>query len=89
MRPTAAAAQSVKKLNGQVLRFDPESRLDLFATYDLDHWQFSLNVRNLTKEANLSNTVPRVPLQGGVKSDGSPYVFDGEMEIMLGVRYRY
>ena len=89
VRPTAAAAQSVKKLNGQILRYDPESRLDLFATYDLEHWQFSINLRNLTKEANLSNTVPRVPLQGGVKADGSPYVFDGEMEIMLGARYRY
>lgn len=38
---------------------------------------------------NLSNNVPRVPLQGGVRPDGSPYVFDGDMEVMLGVRFRY
>lgn len=89
VRPTAAAAQAVKKLDGQVLRFDAETRLDLFAKYALEHWEFSLNLRNLTEEVNLSNNVPRVPLQGGVKADGSPYVFDGDMEVMLGVRYRY
>ena len=89
VRPTAAAAQSVKKLNGNVLRYDAETRLDLFANYDWNNWQFSLNLRNLTEEVNLSNNVPRVPLQGGVQSDGSPYVFDGEMEVMLGLRYRY
>jgi outer membrane receptor protein involved in Fe transport len=89
VRPTAAAAQSVKKLDGKVLRYNPESRLDLFATYDWQSWQFSLNLRNLTKEGNLSNTVPRVPLQGGVKANGKPYVFDGEMEVMLGARFRY
>ncbi|MEM7504592.1 MAG: TonB-dependent receptor, partial [Pseudomonadota bacterium] len=89
VRPTAAAAQAVKKLNGEVLRFDAETRLDLFATYDIQNWQFSLNLRNLTEEVNLSNNVPRVPLQGGVKPNGRPYVFDGDMEVMLGVRYRY
>jgi len=89
VRPTAAAAQSVKKLNGQILRYDPESRLDLFAAYDWEQWQFALNLRNLTKEANLSNTVPRVPLQGGVKADGSPYTFDGEMEVMMTVNFAY
>lgn len=89
VRPTAAAAQSVKKLNGEVLRYDPESRLDLFAMYEWEQWDFALNLRNLTEEINLSNTVPRVPLQGGVKADGSPYTFDGEMEIMLGATYNF
>ena len=89
VRPTAGAAQAVKKLNGQVLRYDAETRLDLFGKYDWNNWQFSLNLRNLTEEVNLSNNVPRVPLQGGVRPDGSPYVFDGDMEVMLGVRYRY
>lgn len=89
VRPTAAAAQAVKKLNGEVLRFDAETRLDLFARYDLEHWQFSLNLRNLTEEVNISNNVPRVPLQGGVKPNGRPYVYDGDMEVMFGVRYRY
>ncbi|MEM8815143.1 MAG: TonB-dependent receptor [Pseudomonadota bacterium] len=89
VRPTAGAAQAVKKLDGEVLRFDAETRLDLFAKYDLDNWQFSLNLRNLTEDVNLSNNVPRVPLQGGVQADGSPYVFSGDMEVMLGVRYRY
>jgi len=89
VRPTAGAAQAVKKLNGEVLRYDAETRLDLFAKYDIDNWQFSLNLRNLTEDVNLSNNVPRVPLQGGVKPDGSPYVFSGDMEVMFGVRYRY
>ena len=89
VRPTAGAAQAVKKLNGQVLRYDAETRLDLFAKYDWNNWQFSLNLRNLTEEVNLSNNVPRVPLQGGVKADGSPYVFSGDAEVMLGVRYSY
>lgn len=89
VRPTAAAAQGVKKLNGEILRFDAETRLDLFAKYELDAWELSLNLRNLTEEINLSNNVPRVPLQGGVRPNGSPYVFDGDMEVMLGVRYRY
>lgn len=89
VRPTAGAAQAVKKLNGEVLEFDAETRLDLFANYDWNNWRFSLNLRNLTEEVNLSNNVPRVPLQGGVKADGSPYVFDGDMEVMLGVRYSY
>ena len=89
VRPTAGAAQAIKKLNGQVLRYDAETRLDLFAKYDWNNWQFSLNLRNLTEEVNLSNNVPRVPLQGGVKADGSPYVFSGDMEVMLGLRYRY
>ncbi len=89
VRPTAGAAQAVKKLNGEVLEFDVETRLDLFANYDWNNWRFSLNLRNLTEEINLSNNVPRVPLQGGVKANGSPYVFDGDMEVMLGVRYVY
>lgn len=89
VRPTAAAAQSVNKLNGEVLRYEAETRLDLFAQYDLYNWEFSLNLRNLTEEVNISNTVPRVPLQGGVKPNGQLYVFDGDMEIMLGARYRY
>ncbi|MEM7611601.1 MAG: TonB-dependent receptor [Pseudomonadota bacterium] len=89
VRPTAGAAQAVKKLNGEVLRFDAETRLDLFAKYDWNQWQFSLNLRNLTEEVNLSNNVPRVPLQGGVRADGSPYVFDGDMEVMFGVRFAY
>jgi iron complex outermembrane receptor protein len=89
VRPTAGAAQAVKKLNGQVLRYDAETRLDLFAKYDWNRWQFSLNLRNLTEDVNLSNNVPRVPLQGGVQADGSPYVFSGDMETMLGVRYSY
>ena len=89
VRPTAGAAQAVKKLDGRILRYDAETRLDLFAQYDWDHWEFSLNLRNLTEEINISNVVPRVPLQGGVRPDGSPYVFDGEMEVMLGATYRY
>lgn len=89
VRPTAGAAQAVKKLNGEVLRYEAETRLDLFAKYQLDNWQFSLNLRNLTEEVNLSNNVPRVPLQGGVKANGKPYVFSGDMEVMLGVRYTY
>ena len=89
VRPTAGAAQSIKMLDGEVLRFKPETRLDLFAKYRLNRWQFSLNLRNLTEEINLSNNVPRVPLQGGVKPNGDPYVFDGDMEVMLGVRYIY
>lgn len=89
VRSTAGAAQALKKLNGEVLFYEAETRLDLFAKYDRENWSFSLNLRNLTEEVNLSNNVPRVPLQGGVKPDGSPYVFDGDMEVMLGVRYRY
>jgi len=79
----------VKKLDGRVLRYDAETRLDLFGQYNWENWEFSLNLRNLTEEVNLSNVVPRVPLQGGVRPDGSPYVFDGDMEVMLGVTYRY
>ncbi len=94
VRPTAGAAQAIKRLNGEILRYDPETRLDLFATYvvpsdrGLDY-EIGLNIRNLTQEANISNTVPRVPLQGGVRPDGSPYVFDGETEVLisLGVKY--
>jgi|GEM_PF-7057008 len=89
VRPTAGAATSVKKLNGKILEYEAETRLDVFAAYDFDHMQMSLNFRNLTKEANLSTTVPRVPLQGGVKPNGKPYVFEGDMEIMLGFRYFY
>ncbi|MCG8375369.1 MAG: TonB-dependent receptor, partial [Chlorobiales bacterium] len=89
VRSTAGAAQALKKLNGEVLFYEAETRLDLFAKYDWENWSFSLNLRNLTEEVNLSNNVPRVPLQGGVRPDGSPYVFDGDMEVMLGVRYRY
>lgn len=89
VRPTAGAAQAVKKFNGQVLRYDAETRLDLFAKYDWNDWQFSLNLRNLTEDVNLSNNVPRVPLQGGVQADGSPYVFSGDMEVMIGARFRY
>lgn len=89
VRPTAGAAQAIKMLNGEILRYKAETRVDLFAKYQLDRWQFSLNLRNLTEEVNLSNNVPRVPLQGGVKANGDPYVFDGDMEVMLGVRYVY
>ena len=89
VRPTAGAAQAIKKLNGDILRFDAETRLDLFAKYEWDKWELALNLRNLTEEVNLSNNVPRVPLQGGVRANGSPYVFDGDMEIMLGATYRY
>lgn len=89
VRPTAAAATTVKKLNGQVLEYESETRLDVFAAYDFNNMQLSLNVRNLTKEANLSTTVPRVPLQGGLKPNGKPYVFEGEVEVMLGFRYFY
>ncbi len=94
VRAIAAAADAVKRLNGRVLRFEPETRLDAFATYtfgtasELDY-VVSLNVRNLTREANLSNVVPRVPLQGGVKADGSPYVFDGDIEVMLGLEVKF
>lgn len=89
VRPNAGAGTTVKKLNGEVLRYDAETRLDLFAKYGWENWEFSLNLRNLTEEVNLSNNVPRVPLQGGVKPNGDPYVFSGDMEIMLGVRYAY
>jgi len=89
VRPTAGAAQAIKMLNGEVLRFKAETRIDLFAKYRLDRWELSLNLRNLTEEVNLSNNVPRVPLQGGVKPNGDPYVFDGDMEVMFGVRYAY
>ena len=89
VRPTAGAAQAVKKLHGEVLRYEPEMRVDLYAKYGWDNWLFSLNARNITQEVNLSNNVPRVPLQGGVKSDGSPYVFDGDMEVMVGLRYQF
>ncbi|MEM7588508.1 MAG: TonB-dependent receptor, partial [Acidobacteriota bacterium] len=92
VRPTAAAAQSVLELNGRVLRYEPVTRLDLFTTYTLPVndtlLEFSLNLRNLTEEDNLSNVVPRVPLQGGIKPNGDPYVFDGDTEIMLGLRVR-
>ncbi len=91
VRPTAAASQIAKKLNGRVLRYEPETRVDLFANYHLPTrsgtYELALNLRNLTREANISNTVPRVPLQGGVRADGSPYVFDGDREIMLGVTF--
>ena len=75
--------------NGQteVLRYDPSTRLDLFASYTSENYQVSLNLRNLTEEDNLSNTVPRVPLQGGWDGNGDPYIFDGEMEVMLGFKY--
>ncbi|MEO0996475.1 MAG: TonB-dependent receptor plug domain-containing protein [Pseudomonadota bacterium] len=89
VRPTAGAAQAVKKLNGNVLFYEPETRLDLFATYDLGNYEVSLNLRNLTEDVNLSNTVPRVPLQGGVQPNGEPYTFDGSMEIMLGLRAEF
>lgn len=94
VRPTAAAAQGVKTLNGEVLRFKPVTRLDLFAQYQMDtRWgegvEFSLNLRNLTKEDNISTVVPLVPLQGGVRPNGDPYTFNGAMEIMFGVSLRY
>lgn len=94
VRPTAGAAQAVKKLNGDILRFDAESRLDLFANYTLPvrgdfEYELGLNVRNLTQEANISNTVPRVPLQGGVRADGSPYVFDGDTEVLVSLSVKY
>lgn len=89
VRPNAGAGQSVKKLNGVPLRYEAETRLDLFATYDRGNMQYSLNLRNLTRDVNLSNNVPRVPLQGGVRPDGSPYVFKGDVEIMAGFKYRY
>ena len=88
-RPTAPVAQSIKKLDGVILEYDAETRLDLFARYRWDRHEVSLNLRNITEEVNMSNNVPRVPLQGGVKPDGSPYVFDGDMEVMLGYRFRY
>lgn len=90
VRSTAGAAQALKKLDGQVLNWEPETRVDLFAKYDFgEHWEISLNLRNITEEVNISNNVPRVPLQGGVKANGDPYVFDGDMEVMFGVQYRY
>ena len=94
VRPTAGAADTVKVLNGRVLRYEPETRLDIFANYKLPtssdiEYELSLNVRNLTREANISNVVPRVPLQGGVRPDGSPYVFDGSVEVMLGLGMRF
>jgi len=61
VRPTAGAAQAVKKLNGDILRYDAETRLDLFAKYDWNNWKFSLNLRIITKDVNFSNNVPRVP----------------------------
>ena len=92
VRPTAAAAQSVLELDGRVLRYEPVTRLDLFASYTLPVGdtllELSLNLRNLTEEENLSNVVPRVPLQGGIQANGDPYVFDGDMEVMLGLRVR-
>ena len=90
VRSTAGAAQALKKLDGEVLNWEPETRVDLFAKYDFgEHWEISLNLRNITEEVNISNNVPRVPLQGGVKANGDPYVFDGDMEVMLGAQYRY
>ncbi len=91
VRPTAAASQIAKKLNGRVLRYRPETRVDLFGSYGFatgtGRAEIGLNLRNLTREANISNVVPRVPLQGGVRADGSPYVFDGEREVMLSVTF--
>lgn len=94
VRPTAAAAQSVKTLNGEVLRYDPVTRLDLFAEYVTEtpwgnEMEFSLNVRNLTKDDNISTVVPLVPLQGGVQPNGDPYKFDGSIEVMFGLAVRY
>ncbi len=94
VRPTAAAAQSVKTLNGEVLRYNPVTRLDLFAEYVCEtpwgnEMELSLNVRNLTKEDNISTVVPLVPLQGGVQPNGDPYEFDGSVEFMLGLALRY
>lgn len=88
-RPTAAASTAVKKdANGNVLEYNSETRLDLFASYNSslnDNYDFevSLNLRNLTEDVNISNTVPRVPLQGGVDANGSPTAFSGDKEIML------
>lgn len=94
VRPTAAAAQSVKTLNGEVLRYDPVTRLDLFAEYVTEtpwgnEMELSVNVRNLTKDDNISTVVPLVPLQGGVQANGDPYVFDGSIEVMFGLAVRY
>ncbi len=89
VRSTAGAAQALLEFNGEPLEFDSEVRLDLFAKYAWDNWETSLNLRNLTEEINLSNNVPRVPLQGGIRADGSPYVFDGDIEVMLSLRYRF
>lgn len=94
VRPTAGASLTVKKLNGEILRYEPETRLDLFANYTIPtsgdlEYQLGLNIRNLTKEANISNTVPRVPLQGGVRANGSPYVFEGESEVLVSLSVRY
>ena len=92
VRPTAAAATAALKLDGRVLRYDAVTRLDLFVSYATpiggSLMDLTLNLRNLTEEENLSNVVPRVPLQGGIRANGDPYVFDGEMEFMLGVRFR-
>ena len=94
MRPTAAAAQSVKTLNDQVLRFKPVTRLDLFGLYvwrtSAGHEvEFSLNLRNLTRDDNISTVVPIVPLQGGVRENGDPFVFEGSIEVLFGLALRY
>lgn len=94
VRPTAAAAQSVKTLNDQVLRFKPVTRLDLFGLYvwrtSAGHEvEFSLNLRNLTRDDNISTVVPIVPLQGGVRENGDPFVFEGSIEVLFGLALRY
>ena len=94
VRPTAAAAQSVKTLNGTVLRYNPVTRLDLFALYELEIFggrdiELSLNLRNLTKEDNIGTVVPLVPLQGGVRPNGEPYEFDGSIEAMFGASFKF
>lgn len=80
--------------SGDVLRFRPVSRLDMFAKYLLDmrgdyDVELSLNLRNLTREDNISAVTPPIPLQGGVQPDGQPYEFDGEIEIMFGAKLAF
>ena len=82
--------------NGNVLEWDDVTRLDLFAQYvgnfgveDRYQYDVSLNLRNLTKDDNISNTVPLVPLQGGLNGGGGATTFDGSIEVMLGLRLRY
>lgn len=90
VRGVACCGAPVFKLNGNVLHWEPETRVDLFAQYERNGFEYSLNLRNVTKEVNVTNGSPRVLLQGGLRADGiTPYVFDGDMEIMLGIVYRY
>ena len=94
VRPTAGASQAVKTLNGQVLRYEPVTRLDVFANYGLEVFddrrvELSLNLRNLTKDDNIGTVVPLVPLQGGVRPDGTPYKFDGSIEALFGVKFSF